>query len=137
MGIIDDDFTKREARLCFTWSKMRVADEVKRETAWTTMTFLDFLEGLCRISELKGFPTDAQLTEGGYDNVVQFFNDPKHPEVDDNTDYSTGGLFADHGRSLADRIEKFFLCMFAHIDPSVCDTGKVDFSKLQQLMNQK
>jgi hypothetical protein len=65
LGVIDNDFTKREARLCFCWSKMRVADEVKRELAWTTMTFFDFLEALCRVSELKSFPTDAQLEAGG------------------------------------------------------------------------
>jgi hypothetical protein len=135
LGVIDNDFTKREARLCFCWSKMRVADEVKRELAWTTMTFFDFLEALCRVSELKSFPTDAQLEAGGYANVVQFFADPKHPPPDDNTDYSTGGLFADHGRSLAERVDKFLLQMFAAIDSSVVNTGKVDASKLFQIMN--
>ena len=62
VGMLDDNFTKREARLCFTWSKMLVADEVKRETAWTTMRFLDFLEAQCRMSELKDLPTGEHNT---------------------------------------------------------------------------
>ena len=60
--MLDTSFTKREARLCFTWSKMLVADEVKRETAWTHMTYLDFLEALCRMSELKDLPTGTTGT---------------------------------------------------------------------------
>jgi hypothetical protein len=77
MNVIDPDFTKREGRLCFTMSKMLVADEVKRDIAWTTMTYFDFLEALCRVSELKSFPLDKEIRIFGHKNVVDFFRHRK------------------------------------------------------------
>ena len=140
VGLVDDDFTKREARLCFTWSKMRVADEAKHEVSGTTLKFLDFLEALCRASELKSFPTDEQLRAGGYGNCVQFLRDPKRPPMDDaesDVGNSQGGLFMGNGRHLAERTQKLLLCMFAHVDSDVMVTGKVNLSKLMQIMNHK
>jgi hypothetical protein len=138
VGLIDELLTKREARLCFSWSKMRVADEVKRQMVWTHMTFLDFLEGLARLADLKNLPTDAQLAEGGYANVAKFMQDPKRPPIDDTAGDSIadGGLFSDRGRPLDERLEKLLLLVFAKIDPTVVETGRVDKGKLMQIMRE-
>ena len=42
--LIDDDFTLREARLCFAWSRIRVSDPEADPVAAYTLSFTDFLE---------------------------------------------------------------------------------------------
>ena len=43
-SIIDADFTKRDATICFFWSLPITSDEIKRRIWMLNMRFVDFLE---------------------------------------------------------------------------------------------
>jgi hypothetical protein len=126
-------------------SKMLVADEVKRELSWTTMTYYDFLEALCRISELKSFPTDDEIVSFGHKNVVDFFKTKKTMMEweGDQSQEDAADMFEDHGRPLHERLEKFFHCLMAYIDHNYApnDVGtsneksRIDFGTLIQTIN--
>jgi hypothetical protein len=70
--LFDADFTKREARHCFTWSKMKVSAEGGSVLLWTHMLFTDFLEGLARVAELMDLPSDVEVIASGCRGVVEF-----------------------------------------------------------------
>lgn len=42
-----------ELRIIHVWSQMMVADEFKGMTQYTTLTFIEFMEALGRISDVK------------------------------------------------------------------------------------
>jgi hypothetical protein len=46
-----------------THDQLRVVDEVKHKLMWQSLGFIDFLEALPRVAELKFFPDEAQLLE--------------------------------------------------------------------------
>ena len=50
-------FTVREAQLCFLYSRMVYADLNNPDS--TQLYFTDFLEALCRMSDVKLIPLDA------------------------------------------------------------------------------
>ena len=43
-GVIEAEFTKRDAQLCFTWCRMRAIDEFSAK--FQTISFSDFIEVL-------------------------------------------------------------------------------------------
>ncbi len=55
-----DDFTEREVRAAFLWSKMEVEDQVQ-SMSYQRMSFVDFVEALGRIADMKLLPCDAGL----------------------------------------------------------------------------
>jgi len=68
LQLIDDEFTLREARLCFLWSRLRVADEsdAAQRRAMCNLRFEDFAECIVRLATMKRVPTDDQATGAGY-----------------------------------------------------------------------
>ena len=57
------DFTSREAKLAYVWSKSRIIDEVKGREKIHRMNFFDFMEGLLRIAQLKPLPAPEDITK--------------------------------------------------------------------------
>ena len=55
--------------------------------------------------------------------------------MDDSQANNEDSLFEDHGRTLEERLEKFFLLLGSVFDPDVIKTGKVDLGKLIQIVN--
>ena len=64
-GLITLGLTKREARLCFCWARMRTADEVKTRHIFSTMDSLDFLEALARAAGMVQTFSGGELIDGG------------------------------------------------------------------------
>merc|ERR1711865_251859 len=60
-GLFGDSFTKREGRLAFTWCKMLISDELRNRLGFVGMSFVDFLEALCRVAQLKALPSKELL----------------------------------------------------------------------------
>ena len=64
-GLLGGDVTTREARLAFFHSKMVVADEVKNRSKVMFLSWVTFLEALCRIIDFSSVPTDQDLKAVG------------------------------------------------------------------------
>ena len=64
-GLIALGLTKREARLCFCWARMRTSDEVKARHIFSTMDSLDFLEALARAAGMVQISTGGEPIDGG------------------------------------------------------------------------
>jgi hypothetical protein len=69
------DLTRHRARLVFCWSKMRVSDELFMRQVDTSLTFVDFLEALGRVADMKALPTDEEIASFGLapDDVLGWF----------------------------------------------------------------
>ena len=58
---INEDFTLREARLTYVWSRMKITDEVASHDKWGYITYIDWLESLARMAQLKCVPSPEDL----------------------------------------------------------------------------
>ncbi|GMH33927.1 hypothetical protein BSKO_01761 [Bryopsis sp. KO-2023] len=70
--LVDTHFTLQDAVLCFLWSRMIVQDEVKDFGKYESMTFVDMLEGLGRVAEMKSLPSMLDLDDAGYENMFEW-----------------------------------------------------------------
>ena len=116
LGFYSSNFTKREARLCFCWSKMKYSDELKNNFKWTHMFFLDFLEALARATELMSIPTDEQIERYGFANVVEYELGMTNEDLDAEREAEAVSTDAEQERPLAERLEKFLMLMWARYD---------------------
>ena len=66
----DCDFTQREARLCYQLAKMKVADEVGSVDTFTYITFVDFMEAICRVAQMKNTPTEEDLQVRKKESII-------------------------------------------------------------------
>ena len=72
-GLIDHEFTRREAVLCFVWSQPHITDEVRRRERMQHLTFVDFVEALARILTFKAMPTHELLKAHSARSCAHFF----------------------------------------------------------------
>ena len=68
---LNEDFTMRESRLAFVWSRMQYVDEVSSNVDCMNLTFEDFLECLCRIAILKGAPPHEDLVSMANQKIIK------------------------------------------------------------------
>ena len=64
--LLDADLGLQQAQLCFLWSRMLVVDEIKDFGRHEALSFVDFLEALARVAELKSLPSYSDLEDAGY-----------------------------------------------------------------------
>jgi hypothetical protein len=60
-ALVDDDFPLHQAVLCYVWSRMITIDEVKEYAKFESLTFVDFLEALGFVAEMKWLPLASDL----------------------------------------------------------------------------
>ncbi|KAK3262386.1 hypothetical protein CYMTET_28758 [Cymbomonas tetramitiformis] len=60
--------------ICFVMSKLLVIDEIKDNHRWITLTFMDFLESICRLAEFISPPEEQDLRRAGYDEAAPTYN---------------------------------------------------------------
>lgn len=58
---VTQDFTRQEAVLAFTFSRMSVVDELKSYSTWITLSLTDFLEALARVATMISMPTEEDM----------------------------------------------------------------------------
>lgn len=73
LGLLNDDFTQREATLCFTWSRMLVGDELLSRDKYITITFTDFLEVMGRCADMVSLPTTGDMARVGAGNCYEYY----------------------------------------------------------------
>ena len=64
--LMDTELGLQQAQLCFLWSRMMVVDEIKDYSRHEALSFVDFLEALARVAELKSLPSFSDLADAGY-----------------------------------------------------------------------
>ncbi|KAJ9524025.1 hypothetical protein QJQ45_022487, partial [Haematococcus lacustris] len=87
--LVDSGFTLQDAALCFLWSRMYVLDEVKDYQRYSSVTFVDFLEALARVADMKSLPEEADLEAAGYTNILEWAMDKER--LEGSADKSEGG----------------------------------------------
>ena len=80
--LIDADFSRRDAALCFVWAQPFVTDEVRRRVAMVHLDFVGFLEALARITTFKRLPTPQALKECHALTVPHWFQQAANGEHD-------------------------------------------------------
>ena len=60
-NLIDTDYSFRDAKLAFTYSRMRVISDLMEHHKSTSISCVDFLEAIARIATIKPLPTDEEL----------------------------------------------------------------------------
>eukprot|EP00936_MAST-01D_sp_MAST-1D-sp1_P000900 g900.t1 len=105
-----DEFTVREARLCFVWGKMRVKDELLNRFAHTHACFTDFLEALAYVADLISLP---EIVNGENPESAQ-----KPKTTLDRKAEEEAALLADiqPALPLAKKLEELFLAIFSVYD---------------------
>jgi len=68
---INEDFTLREARVTYAWSRMKVIDEVASHDTWGYITYIDWLEALARMAQLKCVPSPEDLEEMATKKIIK------------------------------------------------------------------
>ena len=68
--LLDADLGLQQAQLCMLWSHMMVVDEIKDFARHESLSFVDFLEALARVAELKSLPSFSDLEDAGYAHPV-------------------------------------------------------------------
>ena len=124
--VFDNELGRREAALCFCWSQMFVADEVKRREKLLNLTFEGFLEALARLTCFKALPTASQLVERRVSTVSEYFD-----KLDDDNgfnDWAESNVPSwkkeeTEGRQLEEVLEKLLQFMINRLD--VDESGTV------------
>jgi hypothetical protein len=70
-GLVDDDFTLNQAVLCYVWSRMATIEEVRDFSRFESLTFIDFLEAIALVADMKHLPLASDLSAAGM-NILQW-----------------------------------------------------------------
>jgi hypothetical protein len=63
LGLVDDQFTLQDGMLVYMWSRMTTVDEVRDFAKYESLLFIDFLEALGHIADMKVLPLVSDLQE--------------------------------------------------------------------------
>ena len=74
IDFFDQTFTYQQACYCFCMAKMTVVDEVYSRDKHCNLTYVDFLEAICRLAEFKTLPNEEELEEYHVTNVVDLID---------------------------------------------------------------
>jgi hypothetical protein len=74
LEFVDSQFTERNAKMCFVWSRMRVEreDELKSRRKLLQLCFEDFLEAVVRMATIKASPSAEEVEQAGFADGGEF-----------------------------------------------------------------
>ena len=89
LGLISNDLCERDVVLCFSWSRMCVADPHTKHGAKraSNLPFEGFVEAICRLAMMKALPHDDEIVEAGcadassYLALLQLTDTPKYERL--------------------------------------------------------
>eukprot|EP00803_Ostreobium_quekettii_P006066 evm.model.scf_440.5 EVM.evm.TU.scf_440.5 scf_440:34312-38159(-) len=123
--LVDAQFTLQDAQLCFLWSRMVVQDEVKDYAKYEALNFVDFLEVIARVADMKTLPSALDLSEAAYENILLWALDKEQKGDDEQKadifkTRASAELGAEKHRPLYAKLEGLLDLMFRRLyyDPS-------------------
>ena len=75
--------TLQDATLAFLWSRMQIVDEIKDYARYTSFTWVDLLEALGRVADMKSLPLDSDLEAAGYPSILDWAIEKERLEGND------------------------------------------------------
>ena len=78
--LVDGQFTLQDSTLSYLWSRMQTVDEIKDYQKMISLTFIDFLEAIGRVADMKSFPTSQDLEHAGYNDILEWAIDKERVE---------------------------------------------------------
>ena len=75
--------TLQDATLAFLWSRMQIVDEIKDYARYTSFTWVDLLEALGRVADMKSLPLDSDLEVAGYPSILDWAIEKERLEGND------------------------------------------------------
>lgn len=89
LGLISADLAERDVCLCFSWSRMCVADHHTKLGAKkdSNLPFEGFIEAICRMAMLKALPTDDEIVDAECEDAssylaqLQLFDTPAYEKL--------------------------------------------------------
>ena len=66
LGLLTSQFSMVEAKFCFQSSLLLVIDDVREEDRSQMMTFVSFLEAICRAADIMFVPSKEDMRNGGF-----------------------------------------------------------------------
>ena len=101
LELIREDVSVRDAKLCFSLSRMAVIDgrTAKGKLKETNLPFEGFMEALCRLSVVKALPTDEELARLQCPDAGVFMQRLLSSDFDDQTmdEFDPNVFFAERG----------------------------------------
>ena len=134
------DFTAREAMLAFFNSRMVVVDEIKSRNKYISLSFVDFLEAICRVADMISIPINEDIElVGGVVNLLDF----KRKVISINTGGSSDGDLAKRlnmrrpsseplapsERMMGEKLEKMIMIIYGNVAANF--NGRLIFEKAQ------
>lgn len=126
--MVDSNLTIQDSELALLWARMYVIDEIKDYARYTSLTFIDFLEALARISDMKSVPPAADLAAAGYPTTLEWALDKERQEGSQENDNMpdifrprpSARLGAPKARPLHAKLEQLLDLMFRRLywDPA-------------------
>ena len=117
--LIGDELTVREARLCFFWSRMVVADEVKSRHKFMTLSWVEFLEALARVADMTNVPTDEMVADCGAINMIDYEFKVQKMLPEEREKFSerrpSADLLAPKTRPLGNKVDKLCKSLLGYI----------------------
>lgn len=81
-GFFDEEFTRNEAKLTFVFSQMKTAEWTRHASNYSSLSFADFLEALCRVSIVKRWPNEKAASCLPVDRVIDLYDTLEESCVD-------------------------------------------------------
>ena len=133
----ESDFSLREAQLCFLYSQMRVIRQFVDAEKYESLTFVDFLEALARVSECIPIPPLADIKSRGYKSALDWLS--KTSQVDARNDANTEKLTllsrpsreftAKKTRPLNQKLAEFLDFLFRCVAVRVCKIEEDEYTE--------
>jgi len=95
--LLDKDFTRHSAVLCFVWSQPFVTDEARKRDKMSNLSYVDFLEALSRILTFKPLPSQELLKQYEAKSAAHFFEQVVNGEHEGHEDMRRPITWKDDG----------------------------------------
>jgi len=116
--LLDDNYTRRDALLAFTWSRMRTASDWDEAAPSTRLTWPDFLEAICRTADTMSLPTAQDVKLEGVDSPYEYVQKMAQ-EQRPLKRRASGQWYAPKTRPLAEKLDAFLDILYHSLRRSI------------------